>query len=102
MRSIFTVTTLLGALVLPALSCAVAAVLLTAVPSVARVWVAGQVAMPEVASLQLKATATLPRYQPLAFAVVVAAALIVGAVASRLRVGVVLLALPPALVALQA
>ena len=44
---------------------------------------------------------TLPLYQPFAFGAVVAAALMVGGVASRLSVEVVLLLVPPALVAVQ-
>jgi hypothetical protein len=84
--SIATMTTLLGALVLPALSEAVCGVDETALPSVLNTWSGGHVATPESASVQVKCTVTFVLYQPLTFGCVVAAALIVGGVWSSLNV----------------
>jgi hypothetical protein len=91
---------LLGALLLPATSVVVWGVELTALPSPLRIWSAGQLTTPERLSAQENATVTSPWYQPFAFGLVVAVALMVGAVASRLIVTFSLL-LPPALVAEQ-
>lgn len=96
--SIRTVTALLVAL-LPALSKIVGVALL---PDAVSTTSAGHApATPEVASLQANCTVTLPLYQPFAFGAVVAAAVMVGAVASRRMLAVVTLALPPALTAAQ-
>jgi hypothetical protein len=92
-----TVTILDGALVLPARSLTLWAVELMLAPSLARVCPAGQLATPESVSAQLKATVTAPLYQPLAFGLLVAAALIVGAVVSMLTPVWVSEALLPAL-----
>lgn len=67
---------------------ALAAVELTAEPSVLNTWSAGQApaGMPESVSLQVKWTVTLPLYQPLLLGCVVAAAVMLGAVLSTLTV----------------
>ena len=80
MVSIMTVTTLLGALVLPAESVTVSATEDTAEPSVLKIWSAGHapLGMVEPVSEQVKWTITLLLYQPFALGEVVAAALIVG------------------------
>ena len=85
--TIFTVTTLLGALTFPAASVTVWAVEEIAVPTPLRIWSGGHApgGIPEPPSLQVKWTTTLPEYQPLTFGAVVAAALIVGAVWSTLN-----------------
>src|SRR5690349_18564502 len=69
------------------------------IPSPVRVWPGGQalLGIPESASLQVNLTVTSPLYQPAAFGLVVAAALIVGVVVSMLMPLCVLLALLPAL-----
>jgi hypothetical protein len=85
-RSICTITMLLGVLVLPARSLTLCAVELMPTP--------------EGASPQPKVTVTGALYQPFAMGLVVAAALSVGAVASRLIV-TLWLAVPPTLVAEQ-
>src|SRR5581483_3224365 len=104
-RSIFTVTTLLGALVLPAMSATVWAVELTAVPSVLSTWTAGQApaARPEppAASVQVKCTVTGPPYQPLPLGWLVAAAVTVGAVVSIFTVRLWGVLLPAASVIVQ-
>ena len=83
--SILTVTTLLGALVLPAASVTVCAVEETAVPSALKIWSAGQAptGIPEpFPSSHVKWTVTLVLYQPAAFGDVVTTATIVGGVES--------------------
>ena len=75
---------LLGALVLPALSLVVCALELTLAPSALRAWSAGQLATPESVSSQLNCTVSGLLYQPFAFGLPIAAALIVGAVLSTL------------------
>ena len=85
--SIFTVTILLEALVLPALSVAVCAVDDIELPSVLSIWSAGQLAMPEPASEQIKCTVTLDVYQPFEPMVpALTAAKTVGAVTSLVAV----------------
>jgi hypothetical protein len=73
---------LLSALVLPARSLTLCAVELMFAPSPVRIWLGGQLATPERVSAQLKTTVTSPLYQPAAFGLLPAAALIVGAVVS--------------------
>ena len=81
---------------LPALSVTVPVAVWLAPPA-ARVTSAGQVAMPAPASEQVKRIVTAPLYQPLAFAAVVAAPLMVGLVVSILMPLTVALAVLPAL-----
>src|ERR1041384_6691003 len=92
--SICTVTTLLGALWLPARSLTVCAVEATAAPSLLNTWSAGQFVTPESASAQVKCTVTLLLYQPLPFGAVVATALMVGTVLSTFTVYSALPAFP--------
>src|SRR5688572_22380694 len=92
-RSIWTVTRLLGALVLSATSLAVWAVELTALPSPLRVWSGGQLATPESASAEVNCTVTGALWQPAALGAVVAAALMLGAVRSIAAVTTLLSAL---------
>src|SRR5687767_6717378 len=78
---------------LPAWSVVVCEVELTLAPWPARIWSAGQLATPESASLQVNLTITSPLYQPAAFGLLVAAALMVGAVRSMATVTTLLGAL---------
>src|SRR5262245_17993953 len=81
--SIFTVTTLLGALTFPPTSLTVRDVEETATPSSLRISSAGHgSARPEPSSVHVKCTMTSPVYQPFAFGGDVASAVIVGTTVS--------------------